>query len=158
VIACGSGPCTYQLYSQAGALLHTRDASKSIDTDYLYLAGSVVATRARPAAGGTETVTYQHTDALGSPVATTNAAGQVVERTQYAPYGAAIGKTVDGIGYTGHAMDGDTGLIYMQQRYYDPQIPRFLSVDPMPVDTTSGANVNRYWYAANNPYRFTDPD
>ncbi|WP_234030046.1 RHS repeat-associated core domain-containing protein [Xanthomonas vasicola] len=158
VIACGSGPCTYQLYSQAGALLHTRDASKSIDTDYLYLAGSVVATRARPAAGGTETVTYQHTDALGSPVATTNAAGQVVERTQYAPYGAAIGKTVDGIGYTGHAMDGDTGLIYMQQRYYDPAIPRFLSVDPVTPYEKPITNFNRYVYALNNPYRFTDPD
>ncbi|PPT26960.1 hypothetical protein XabCFBP2524_22360, partial [Xanthomonas axonopodis pv. begoniae] len=108
--------------------------------------------------GGAESVTYQHTDALGSPVATTNAAGQVVERTQYEPYGAAIGKTVDGVGYTGHAMDGGTGLIYMQQRYYDPTIPRFLSVDPIAADAATGGNVNRYWYAANNPYKFIDPD
>jgi RHS repeat-associated protein len=38
------------------------------------------------------------------------------------------------------------------QRYYDPQIGRFLSVDPV---TT---NFNRYNYANNNPYRFSDPD
>ncbi|WP_146095491.1 RHS repeat-associated core domain-containing protein, partial [Xanthomonas theicola] len=86
------------------------------------------------------------------------AAGQVVDRTHYAPYGAAIGKTIDGIGYAGHAMNAGTGLVYMQQRYYDPAIPRFLSVDPVTADSATGGNFNRYWYANNNPYRFSDPD
>nr|WP_230598411.1 RHS repeat-associated core domain-containing protein [Xanthomonas albilineans] len=120
--------------------------------EYVYLAGSLLATRLDGV------VTYQHTDALGSPVATTDGAGQVVDRTQYEPYGAAIGKSVDGIGYTGHVMDAGTGLVYMQQRYYDPVIPRFLSVDPVKVDATNGGNFNRYKYAANNPYSFKDPD
>ena len=107
----------------------------------------------------TTTVEYIHTDALGSPVAVTNEAGQVIERTQWEPYGAAIGKPAyDGPGYTGHVMDGATGLTYMQQRYYDPGIGRFLSVDPVTVHSGTGANFNRYWYANNNPYRFTDPD
>ena len=44
------------------------------------------------------------------------------------------------------------------QRYYDPIIGRFLSVDPVLADPSSGADFNRYWYANNNPYRFTDPD
>lgn len=34
----------------------------------------------------------------------------------------------------------------------------FLSVDPVGVDTTTGGNFNRYWYANDNPYRYTDPD
>lgn len=107
----------------------------------------------------TTTVEYIHTDALGSPVVVTNEAGQVIERTQWEPYGAAIGKPAyDGPGYTGHVMDGATGLTYMQQRYYDPAIGRFLSVDPVTADSGTGANFNRYWYANNNPYRFTDPD
>src|SRR3546814_5595704 len=46
----------------------------------------------------------------------------------------------------------------MQQRYYDPQIGRFLSVDPVSADTVTGWNFNRYNYAANNPYKFKDPD
>lgn len=46
----------------------------------------------------------------------------------------------------------------MRQRYYDPGIGRFLNVDPMASDTTTGWNFNRYNYAANNPYKFTDPD
>ncbi len=44
------------------------------------------------------------------------------------------------------------------QRYYDPQVGRFLSVDPMGVDTTTAWNFNRFNYANNNPYKFTDPD
>ena len=107
----------------------------------------------------TTTVEYIHTDALGSPVAVTNEAGQVIERTQWEPYGAAIGKPAyDGPGYTGHVIDGATGLTYMQQRYYDPAIGRFLSVDPVTANSGTGANFNRYWYANDNPYRFTDPD
>ena len=107
----------------------------------------------------TTVVEYIHTDALGSPVAVTNEAGQVIERTQWEPYGAAIGKpNYDGPGYTGHVMDGATGLTYMQQRYYDPGIGRFLSVDPVTANSGTGANFNRYWYANNNPYKFTDPD
>jgi uncharacterized protein RhaS with RHS repeats len=45
-----------------------------------------------------------------------------------------------------------------QQRYYDPGIGRFLSVDPVTADGNTGGNFNRYKYASNNPYRFTDPD
>jgi len=44
------------------------------------------------------------------------------------------------------------------QRYYDPGIGRFLSVDPVTANSGTGANFNRYWYANNNPYKFTDPD
>lgn len=44
------------------------------------------------------------------------------------------------------------------QRYYDPAIGRFLSVDPVAADTVTGWNFNRYNYAANNPYKFKDPD
>lgn len=108
-----------------------------------------------PIKGQAQVVEYVHTDALGSPVAITNEAGQVIERTDYEPYGNAIGKANnDRPGYTGHVMDSATGLTYMQQRYYDPTIGRLLSTDPV------GANINfnRYSYANNNPYRFTDPD
>jgi uncharacterized protein RhaS with RHS repeats len=46
----------------------------------------------------------------------------------------------------------------MQQRYYDPEVGRFISVDPVGVDTSTGTNFNRYWYANNNPYSNIDPD
>jgi uncharacterized protein RhaS with RHS repeats len=46
----------------------------------------------------------------------------------------------------------------MQQRYYDPLIGRFLSVDPVTAYSKGADFFNRYKYANNNPYRFTDPD
>ena len=105
-----------------------------------------------------QTIRYYHTDLTGSVVAVTDEQGNVVERRQYEPYGLPQSPIPDGPGYTGHDMDGETGLIYMQQRYYDPTVGRFLSPDPMAVDTNTAWNFNRYNYAANNPYRYTDPD
>lgn len=106
-----------------------------------------------------ETVTYVHTDALGSVVAETDANGNVIKRHDYEPYGAVVGGQVtDGPGYTGHVSDTATGLSYMQQRYYDPQLGLFLSVDPVSPNNRPGSAFNRYRYAAGNPYRFVDPD
>lgn len=128
--------------------------------EHIYLAGSIVATRVKTwATGGTYSTRYQHTDALGSPVAVSDEAGQVIERNDYEPYGAIIGKpTYSGVGYTGHVMDGVTGLTYMQQRYYDQSVGRFLSADPVTAHEKPGQNFNRYWYANNNSYGFVDPD
>src|SRR5690606_10840953 len=148
---------TLSFYAFNGQLLYQHSTPKARALDHVYLAGSLVAIREVPFAGGS-VEKYQHTDALGGPVAISNAAGTVTERTNYDPYGGAINKTIDGVGYTGHVMDPVTGLTYMQQRYYDPTIGRFLSVDPIASDTTNGWNFNRYNYAANNPFRFTDPD
>ncbi|MBQ5939584.1 RHS repeat-associated core domain-containing protein [Massilia sp. AB1] len=62
------------------------------------------------------------------------------------------------IGFTGHVNDNETGLIYMQHRYYDAVAGRFLSIDPVVTDSSSGRSFNRYAYVLNNPYRFVDPD
>lgn len=102
---------------------------------------------------------YYFSDTLHSEVVITDANGNVVERTYYAPYGTVLNRPLrDGPGYTGHEEDPATGLVYMQQRYYDPQTGRFLSVDPAGINPSTGENLNRYWYANDNPYRYTDPD
>ncbi len=153
------GKTTFWIYSQSGQVMYTSEARRNQNLAYLYLGNTQVATRAVAWGSGTETIRYQHTDALGSPVAETDTGGVVTKRNTYAPYGEAYGATnIDGTGYTGHVMDRATGLTYMQQRYYDPVIGRFLSIDPMAVDTATASNFNRYWYANNNPYKFTDPD
>lgn len=66
-------------------------------------------------------------------------------------------------GYTGHVEDKDLSLTYMQQRYYDPVIGRFYSNDPVDFmghmrHGNSTMGFNRYAYANNNPYKYTDPD
>lgn len=106
-----------------------------------------------------QTVEYIHTDALGSPVAVTDAGGLVIERTDYASYGEVLsGANKDGPGYTGHVSDSATGLSYMQQRYMDPQLGVFLSVDPVTAYERPVGQFNRYRYGNGSPYKFRDPD
>jgi RHS repeat-associated protein len=110
------------------------------------------------AAATAEVVTYIHTDGLGSPVARTDSAGRVISRTRYEPYGLTADGATPTIGFTGHVNDADTGLVYMQQRYYDPVAGRFLSIDPVTTDANTGVSFNRYAYAGSNPYKRIDPD
>ena len=129
-------------YSQAGQYMFgwkKTPAGAETTQENVYLGGSLVATIDHNWPSNAIIATkYQHTDALGSPVAVTNTSGTVIERTNYEPYDSPINKTVDGIGYTGHVMDGATGLTYMQQRYYDPTLGRFLSVDPVAASKYGG--------------------
>ncbi|WP_445945295.1 RHS repeat domain-containing protein [Shewanella sp.] len=111
------------------------------------------------------TVRYQHTDMLGSVVAESDEQGNIIpnSRSHYEPFGKRIGGDKEGIGYTGHLQDKDLGLTYMQARYYDPQIGRFYSNDPVGALGHIGRGnpvhgFNRYTYANNNPYKYTDPD
>ncbi|TQV66481.1 RHS repeat-associated core domain-containing protein, partial [Exilibacterium tricleocarpae] len=77
------------------------------------------------------------------------------------PFGETLSAPTDEIGYTGHKFDADLGLSYMQARYYDPVIGRFYSNDPVgPLGHLENGNIqgfNRYAYANNNPYKYTDP-
>ena len=112
-------------------------------------------------APGVAVVRYIHTDGLGSPVAKSDASGNLIagSRTRYEPYGMSVaGTAVPTIGFTGHVNDADTGLTYMQQRYYDPVAARFLSEDPVLTDANTGKSFNRYVYAENNPLKYIDPD
>lgn len=148
----------YSLYSQDGRLMYASDLRQAKTTQYVYLGGSLVAFRETPS-GGTAAVKYQHTDALGTPIAVTDAAKAIVETFEYEPYGQLVNSTLkDGPGFTGHVQDAATGLTYMQQRYYDPTIGLFLSIDPITAHSDPVGMFHRYRYANNNPYRFTDPD
>jgi len=48
--------------------------------------------------------------------------------------------------------------VYLGQRYYDPETKRFIGIDPVDFNTGNLESFNRYTYANNNPYKFTDPD
>jgi RHS repeat-associated protein len=148
-------------YSNAGQLMYSHDNRNNRKTNYVYLQGSLLATREAPMSGGdgTYTVKYQHTDALGSPIKVTDAAGVTVETSEYEPYGHLANRALtDGPGFTGHVQDAETGLTHMQQRYFDSQLGIFLSVDPVSAVANPVGVFHRYRYAANNPLKFTDPD
>ena len=107
-------------------------------------------------------ITFYHYDLLGSSVATTNELGEVVWREEYSPYGDKLLKQDVGKdnvrGYTGHVHDEETGLTYMQARYYDAEIGRFMGVDPVGFMSDNTISFNRYAYGNDNPYKFVDPN
>jgi RHS repeat-associated protein len=55
-------------------------------------------------------------------------------------------------------VDAATGLVYMQDRYYDPLSGQFITPDAVTVLGGDLRHFNRYSYAYNNPYKYTDPD
>jgi len=106
----------------------------------------------------TDTVTYVYTDPQGTPLVKADAQGMILATYDYTPYGTlALGTAPDGPGYTGHVNDRETGLVYMQARYYQP-IGRFLSPDPVGPAAGNVYSFNMYAYASNNPVIRVDPD
>ena len=110
-------------------------------------------------------VTYYHTDRQGSPIIATDESAKVIWRAHYRPFGERtqnlnyyLDALENPVWFAGHVEDDRTSLSYMQARYYHPLLGRFLSVDPAPVSVERSASFNRYAYAYNNPYRYTDPD
>ncbi len=56
-------------------------------------------------------------------------------------------------GQYGYYTEGGSGLIYCQNRFYDPNIGRWLSRDPAGLD----GGINVYEYCEGNPISFADP-
>ncbi|MCM8915446.1 RHS domain-containing protein [Pseudomonas inefficax] len=107
-------------------------------------------------------VTYYHNDISGSPIAATDAAGNLKWKESYKPYGDKLTRSAasagNDVGFHGKAHDDSTGLSYMGARYYDPVLGRFMGVDPVDFQTDNLHSFNRYAYTNNNPYRYVDPD
>ena len=92
---------------------------------------------------------YYFQDRLGNNRISVNQNGEVFNFKSL-PYGQVI---QDGIqyGFTGKEKDSESGLHYFGARYYDSDLGRFTSVDPI-------AGNNPYAYVANNPLMLVDPD
>ncbi|MGB6367228.1 MAG: RHS repeat-associated core domain-containing protein [Thermoanaerobaculia bacterium] len=60
---------------------------------------------------------------------------------------------LNALGFHGLEHDSETGFVYMRNRYYDPELGRFISADPLGyVDGPSA-----YGFAGNTPYNSRDP-
>ncbi len=106
-----------------------------------------------------EKTTYYVTNAQGTVVATMDSQSNVTYTATYRPYGKQqLGTPQAGPGYTGHVNDPDTGLVYMQARYYDPGVGRFLSVDPVALKSGNLFKFGRYTYTKDNPVINIDPN
>ncbi|MFZ6735849.1 RHS repeat-associated core domain-containing protein, partial [Undibacterium sp. Ji42W] len=105
-------------------------------------------------AGASATNLTYLTDALGSTIRLTNAAGDKVVDYSYDPYGNTKADTVinNSFQYTGRENDG-TGLYYYRARYYSPATHRFISEDPIGLN----GGINTYGYVRGNPVTHIDP-
>lgn len=109
------------------------------------------------------TVTYIYTDQQETVLAEADANGIITASFDDRPYGSAyagsgMSPAMNGPGYTGQVGDVDTSFVYMQARYYDPTVGRFLTTDPMEPAVGNYFNFNRFAYADNNPVVNDDPN
>jgi len=117
--------------------------------------------------GADAVIYFNFADQLQSSSVTTDASGAIVETTDYYAFGKirTDNKTTDFTEqrkYIGQEFDEDTGLNYLNARYYNSAIARFVSQDPVFWNFDSSwlsdpQNQNAYAYARNNPITFSDP-
>ncbi|SIS12897.1 RHS repeat-associated core domain-containing protein, partial [Microbispora rosea] len=80
-------------------------------------------------------------------------------RQRYLPFGQHRGRDqlpFGDRGFLGKIEDESTGLDLLGARYYDPEVARFISVDPL-LDLSNAQQSNPYSYAGDNPIGMSDP-
>jgi RHS repeat-associated protein len=97
-----------------------------------------------------------HQDQVTSNTAVSGHNGGTTQSVKYQAFGqtqSTTGASPSRLKYTGRE-DDSTGLYYYRARYYDPQIGRFVSEDPLGF---GAGDVNFYQYTSNNPVNANDP-
>src|SRR5439155_15601091 len=89
----------------------------------------------------------------GSTTGLTNSLGASVAQVTYDSFGRSNGPSLTRYDYTGRERDPLTGLMYYRARWYDPQVGRFISEDPIGLS----GGINQFAYVGNNPQNWTDP-
>ncbi|MFI5911660.1 RHS repeat domain-containing protein [Dactylosporangium sp. NPDC051541] len=121
-----------------------------------YYAGPNGAVAVRTKAG----LTWIATDPAGTSYVQVNATTQQAKVQRRTPFGAPRGSALSGwIGeksFVGGDDDAATGLEHVGARYYDANLGRFISVDPV-LDIGDPQQMNGYAYAGNNPINRADP-
>ena len=99
-------------------------------------------------------VYYHHTDHLGTTEVVTDENGTVVWEAGYEAFGSVLNERGDNSftpSYTGKFFDNASGLYYFNARWYDSELGKFTTQDPI------RDGFNWYAYCSNNPLTFTDP-
>lgn len=148
-------------YDLDGKLLTETDADGNVLREYIHADSIPIAQIDR--IGGTDDITYLHTDHLGTPRAGTDANGVLVWRWLGEAFGnSAADEDPDGDGqstvvnlrYPGQYADGETGFHYNYFRYYDPDTARYVTSDPIGLE----GGINTYLYSEASPLNIFDPN
>lgn len=100
------------------------------------------------------TTSYFQRDGLGSVVQAFSSASNISYK--YDSYGRVLsqsGATQAPYAFTGRELDSESGLYYYRARYYNPEVGRFMSEDP--IGFAGGPNF--FSFVGNNPVNYSDP-
>ncbi|ECY5492063.1 type IV secretion protein Rhs, partial [Salmonella enterica subsp. enterica serovar Montevideo] len=111
----------------------------------------------RAAPGEADEVLYYHTDVNGAPEEMTDGRGNIVWEAGYQVWGNLTHEketrpVQQNLRFQGQYLDRETGLHYNLYRFYDPDIGKFISGDPISIR----GGINLYQYAP-NPISWIDP-
>lgn len=111
----------------------------------------------RAAPGEPDEVLYYHTDVNGAPEEMTDSGGNIVWEAGYQVWGNLTHEketrpVQQNLRFQGQYLDRETGLHYNLYRFYDPDIGKFISGDPIGL----AGGINLYSYAP-NPIKWMDP-
>nr|WP_322265758.1 RHS repeat-associated core domain-containing protein [Pseudomonas asiatica] len=99
---------------------------------------------------------YFHTDQIGTPLEVTNSDGKIVWQATYRSWGEieqiTVSRVEQNLRFQGQYYDVETGIHYNTFRYYDSQIGRFCTQDP--IGLNGGLNLYQYFP---NPLSWIDP-
>ena len=108
---------------------------------------------------------YYVTNIQGDVMSIVDGSGNVVVTYFYDAFGqtrAIQGSMASTIGvvnpyrYRGYVWDTEIGMFYLQSRYYDPEIGRFINADGLLAAGTSCLANNLFTYCVNNPVNYVD--
>ena len=109
------------------------------------------------------TLYYYVLNAQGDVVRIVNSSRSVVASYTYDPWGKIISSSgtladINPLRYRGYYYDSETGFYYLQSRYYDPEIGRFINADSYAsTDATGLLSTNMFAYCENDPVNKSDP-
>lgn len=96
----------------------------------------------------------------GDVIGLLNSNGDMVNSYAYDEFGRTTmqqEKTYNPFKYAGEYEDAESGLYYLNARYYDPGMGRFINEDTYEGDIYDPLTLNVFTYVINNPLIYTDP-
>ncbi len=111
--------------------------------------------------GEEETTFYYQFNAYGDVIALIGTDGNTIAKYEYDAFGNLTSqpdvRVNNSITYRGYEYDSETGLYYLNARYYDSETARFLTEDTYRGEKNDPLSLNLYTYCKNNPLKYTDP-